>query len=387
MKASRHSEILRQLRLRGTVDSEALARRLHVSAVSVRRDLRELELAGSLRRVHGGATVPRHTAQSESALDIAALGLHTASVRPDAPLAVVGVVVPTTGRYFSGVIEGAKQAAHAAGVRLLLAASDYDARREIELIRRFVTLGADAIVLTPSSDDLSIPALRATLDASPVPMVVLERAPDSRIPAPRFDAVRTDHAFGAETAVRHLYDAGKRRIALLGLANAAAHELHRGYSRAITALGTEPVVLEVGADRNDTDLEQVIARCLLELDRRRVNGVVINLDIHADAFADALAARGTRIPEDLGIVAYDDTDHEREVPLTAVVPPRSDLGATAIALCLQRLRAQTEKRHRATSHTVLLPELVVRRSTLAGATSQVPAAPVAPSEDRISQRW
>src|SRR5207248_8537876 len=55
----RRSLILDRLRTQGRVLATDLSTQLHVSPDTVRRDLRELDDAGLLRRVHGGA-LPRH---------------------------------------------------------------------------------------------------------------------------------------------------------------------------------------------------------------------------------------------------------------------------------------------------------------------------------------
>jgi DeoR/GlpR family transcriptional regulator of sugar metabolism len=55
----RRSLILGRLRTQGRVLATDLTAELGVSADTVRRDLRELDAAGLLRRVHGGA-LPRH---------------------------------------------------------------------------------------------------------------------------------------------------------------------------------------------------------------------------------------------------------------------------------------------------------------------------------------
>jgi DeoR/GlpR family transcriptional regulator of sugar metabolism len=51
----RQAEIIRELKQVDRVSVAALAQRLDISEVTVRRDLAELESAGLLRRVHGGA--------------------------------------------------------------------------------------------------------------------------------------------------------------------------------------------------------------------------------------------------------------------------------------------------------------------------------------------
>src|SRR5947209_16503666 len=55
----RRSLILDRLRTRGRVLATDLSSELDVSSDTIRRDLRELDAAGLLRRVHGGA-LPRH---------------------------------------------------------------------------------------------------------------------------------------------------------------------------------------------------------------------------------------------------------------------------------------------------------------------------------------
>lgn len=55
----REAAIVERLHAVGSVTVEELARLLAVSGTTVRRDLERLERAGLLRRVHGGATVPR----------------------------------------------------------------------------------------------------------------------------------------------------------------------------------------------------------------------------------------------------------------------------------------------------------------------------------------
>jgi len=54
----REAAIVERLHAVGSVTVEELSRLLVVSGTTIRRDLERLELAGRLRRVHGGATVP-----------------------------------------------------------------------------------------------------------------------------------------------------------------------------------------------------------------------------------------------------------------------------------------------------------------------------------------
>jgi DeoR/GlpR family transcriptional regulator of sugar metabolism len=57
----REAAILERLEAVGSVTVDELSRLLDVSGTTIRRDLERLELNARLRRVHGGATLARHT--------------------------------------------------------------------------------------------------------------------------------------------------------------------------------------------------------------------------------------------------------------------------------------------------------------------------------------
>lgn len=55
LAAQRHKEILRVLRIKGSVSVSTLIENLNASSATIRRDLDELEAQNQLRRTHGGA--------------------------------------------------------------------------------------------------------------------------------------------------------------------------------------------------------------------------------------------------------------------------------------------------------------------------------------------
>ena len=88
-------------------------------------------------------------------------------------------------------------------------------------------------------------------------------------------------------------------------------------------------------------------------------------DVDSMAFADLVVEHGRRIPEDFALVAYDDEFSAfAAVPLTAVAPPKHDLGYAALRLCFDRIRQQDGGGH-AVTRMSRLPTLVERESTRA----------------------
>jgi DeoR family transcriptional regulator of aga operon len=57
MREDRHDQLLKELRLKGSMSLEELIDHLGASAASIRRDLAKLEKQGLVRRTHGGVTL------------------------------------------------------------------------------------------------------------------------------------------------------------------------------------------------------------------------------------------------------------------------------------------------------------------------------------------
>ncbi|WP_157602471.1 DeoR family transcriptional regulator, partial [Promicromonospora kroppenstedtii] len=193
---SRHEYLLREVELRGSVRSAEVAARLEVSEVTIRRDIRELERAGKLGRVHGGAIALR------------------ADRGPQAAQALVGVVVPSAVAHFLDTVRGMEALAPSLRVRLVLGVSHYRSELEVQQVERLLALGATGLVLAPTTRDRSPEDLAAWLGSIPVPLVLVERRIDALTSLSELDVARTDHAHGAVLAVEHLARLGHRRVGL-----------------------------------------------------------------------------------------------------------------------------------------------------------------------------
>ncbi|CAO1650463.1 DeoR/GlpR transcriptional regulator [Salinibacterium sp. NYA9b] len=124
----RRSELLQALEERGSVSVVDAAERFHVSPMTVRRDLLELEKAGLARRVHGGAVIGRgrsfeppylvraneaSEAKSRIARTAAALIAESDSIAIDTGSTALGVARMLTGRRNITVVTPSMRAAQA----------------------------------------------------------------------------------------------------------------------------------------------------------------------------------------------------------------------------------------------------------------------------------
>jgi LacI family transcriptional regulator len=150
--------------------------------------------------------------------------------------------------FFSAVHRGVEDIAREHGSLTFASSSDEDPERERELVGAFWARSVDGLVIVPCSTDQSYLQLGRRRGTA---LVFVDRPP-------RFidaDAVLTDNAGGARTAVEHLIAAGHRRIAFLGDRPEifTAEERLQGYRSALAAadLAHDPALERVGLTGSD----------------------------------------------------------------------------------------------------------------------------------------
>ncbi len=381
LTGERRSLILRELRRTGSVNVTEFAAEIGTSGMTIRRDLAALEAEGALQRVHGGAvTVPvpsqplQRPPRAESGVPRIKARLAGRSA-PNArlaanrlPLPTIGLVMPSARYYFSTVVRGAEAAARDLGARLVLAVSDYSSHEEERQIQRLLANGVDGLIVTFSQESLAKTATLELLASAGVPIVIAERPIDDVQDDLRLESVRSDHQRGAEIATNHLIGLGHRRIALCARRNSPTTVgVRNGYRVALERAGmewSEEMVYFFGAKNEEP--EELRAEIELMLDwivESKFTAVLVLNDQDALPIVDGCQARNIRIPEDLAIVAYDDEVASMgAVPLSAVAPPKYDVGYQAVQMCLDRIDS-TMGKTTALRQVSLSPTLVIRESS------------------------
>ncbi|MFF5794377.1 substrate-binding domain-containing protein [Paeniglutamicibacter sp. NPDC012692] len=277
------------------------------------------------------------------------------------------MVVPSAKYYFPGVIRGAEAAASELGVRLVLGVSNYSPAEEQRQIQRLLRSGVDGLLVTPSAERLAGTPTLDLLAAAEVPVVIVERSIGEVLDAGRLESVQSDHVRGAEIAVTHLLSLGHRKIALCTRRTSpTTSQIEEGYRLATRNAGLAPDPDLAGVMHDTSDPEKLRQQMSGIVDRfveAGATAAIIHNDEDALTFADLCDARGLRIPEDLAVVAYDDEVASLgAVPLSAVAPPKFDVGYHALQMCLNRLGPR-RRWELAVQRVSLSPTLVVREST------------------------
>lgn len=325
-----------------------LADTLSVSINTVRRAVGVLVAEGVIQRRQGAGTFV------------------SPAVAPAGPAVtpggrrLVGVLVPSTTYYYPRVVDGVQRVLRDAGVGVVLASSKYDLAVERDELQGMRDSGVQGLLLAPNLHMMADPQGYADgLRELPLPYVLMERRPPDPAPDDPTSYVGTDHHGGVCLALRHLRGLGHRRVGHLGRDHTGTSAfVAQGYDAAVSLLGLDPVGAAV-ARRDLWDAEGIavyVRACAAE----GVTAVFCHGDRDAAALVVEARRQGLSVPGDLAVVAYDDEVAEvGDVPLTAVSPPKSEVGATAAELLLRRM---TEGDAALCRRVEILPRLVVRAS-------------------------
>ncbi len=269
------------------------------------------------------------------------------------------IVHGSFGAYATQVIEGVVQAVAEMGASIAIGQVDDDdlpAGSPETWARRLATSGrAGVVIVTGALTSAHIDALAVT----GLPLVVLD---PMSLPRVEVTSVGSTNFAGGLAATQHLLGLGHRRIGYVGGPPGAGCNQARlhGYRAALESAGiaTDPGLVHNAHFHYEVGLHAGLR--LLDLPHRPT-AVVGGSDTIALGIIEAARLRGLRIPQDLSVTGFDDTELARMAspPLTAVRQPLREMGRVAVKTVLQMAAGETLDSH----HVELATELVVRGTT------------------------
>ncbi|GAA1598442.1 LacI family DNA-binding transcriptional regulator [Kribbella hippodromi] len=262
--------------------------------------------------------------------------------------------------YSVQVIQGVVEAGQAAGVDVVLNAhpphpQTAGSGRAARWIRDLIGNGRRAAIGLTSQ--LSAADL-AALSRARLPLVVVDPA---NIPQPDVTSVGSTNFAGGMAAAQHLLSLGHRRIGYVGGQPTSGCNQARmsGFRSAMDSVGAEvpPEYIWLSDFLYDDGLAG--GASMLDL-ADRPTAIFAGSDEVALGVLEAARARGLRVPEDLSLVGFDDTEVARlaSPPLTTVRQPLREMGAVALRTALQLAAGEQVASH----HVELATSLIVRGS-------------------------
>ena len=257
--------------------------------------------------------------------------------------------------FFPRLIRGITEALSAHDLQLVLFAPQ--TRADEDRLERYLAGGhVDGSLLVSLHGDDPRPARRVQRGR---PVVVGGRPPgDGGV-----SYVDHDNHAGALSAVRHLAEQGRRRIATItgSLDMSVGLDRLQGYRRALELAGLnwDPDREESGDYSHEGGVHAM--RRLLEREPE-LDAVFAASDLMAAGALQVLREAGRRVPDDVALVGYEDSPIAASMlpPLSSVRQPIEEMGREMSRLLVQSIGA----RERVGRRVVLATELVVRESSV-----------------------
>lgn len=263
-----------------------------------------------------------------------------------------------TNPFFPELVRGVEDVAAAEQCDLILCNTDYSPEKEASYIQLLLDKQVDGLILASQQSDSEAVV---QLQQQGVPFVLVNR----RHHLVQANYVGLDNRGGIASTINHLVGLGHRRIALLrGPADSkstAAEERYHGYLAALKAhgLALDPDIV-IESDYTMAAGYQAAQRLVALPDPP--TSAICTSDVMALGAIDGFLERGWRVPEDVSVIGWDDifVSSLRFIGLTSVRQDKREMGSTAARLLLKQVRA---KRQRRAQEVILVPELMVRRTT------------------------
>ena len=192
-----------------------------------------------------------------------------------------------------------------------------------------------------------------------VPFVLIDRY----FPDLDTDNVRINNFEAAATAVRHLIENGRRRIAMMAYDTGLPHmqERKNGYKSALKSGGIrfrQEWLNEASYQNIIADTDQIMDKLLKPL---QVDAFFFATNSLAVAGLKKITALGVKVPDQLAVISFDESDAFDFFysPVTYVSQSVADIGKEAVKLVIDRIM-DNGKSH---SSIVVKAKLVVRKSS------------------------
>jgi DNA-binding LacI/PurR family transcriptional regulator len=258
--------------------------------------------------------------------------------------------------FFTTVVRAVEDVAQTNGYSVILCNSDEDLKKEREYVQVLCAEQVAGAIVVPATDRSS--SYRQFVEEE-IPFVTVDR----RLETESADAILVDNLAGSYEAVMHLVKNGFRRIGLIsGPPTTMTGRLRRdGYRKALTEAGIslDETLERVGTFKLDSGAKMTAE--LLDF-LPSADALFIANNQMAMGALQTLSRRGVKVPEEIGIVCFDDMPWASfwNIALTTVQQPVYELGSTAASRLFERIRAS---RHMTCQDIVLSALLCVRRSS------------------------
>jgi LacI family transcriptional regulator len=280
----------------------------------------------------------------------------------------VGVMVfDITDPFCTPILRGIESALYDESYLSILADAHNEHSRFEKYLEMMLERRVEALIVVANWLIVDINLL-SDLERHRIPIVIVAR----ELQHESVSSVMVDNDAGARMAIEYLYRLGHRDIAFIRGPKPLGDSLIRWkticeFAESVNLTIDPKLVAEVPSWFDPShgftaarDLTQEILKT-----KHRFTALLAYDDVTALGTIHALENAGVRVPEDCSIIGFDDVAPAAlsNPPLTTIRQPMEMMGAVAVGIISEAIRAGKENQEIAATRRKLAPELVIRQST------------------------
>jgi len=278
------------------------------------------------------------------------------SLRSQQTMTLALVVTDITNPFWTTVTRGVVDIAQTSGYSTILCNTDESEEKQAQYLKMLLRRRIDGILLVPAS---SKPDPIQLIQKQSIPVVVLDR----KVTDVDVDIIRADSEKGAYQLTKHLLNLGHKQITMLAGPRRVSTAIDRvnGFCRAFNEFGLELFDTQVLWGNFTQESGYRLAKTSLEMSPKPTALFASNNFVAIGA-QRALREMNYRIPEDMALVAVDETPPAFTIEpfLTVAKQPASEMGKQAARLLLERIKGDAGS---SCKQIVLPTEMIIRTSS------------------------
>ena len=258
--------------------------------------------------------------------------------------------------FFSSIASYVENEAYLSGYKLFYSSTENKPEKAKALLRAFRERQVDGYIIAPTpgmEDDIK------ALIEDRYPVVLFDR----RLNSLDTTTVIIDNYRGAYDAAKHLVERGFHNIGLVTLDSEQQQMKDRkaGYADALETSALHPTILSVPYSIHNEENVAAIQNFIAKHDD--LDAILFTTNYLALAGLEAIKALGLSVPDDLGIVAFDDNPFFNVVSptITAIAQPVKDISHEIMSQLKLKLSGETKPMNPET--IILKTQLIIRESS------------------------
>ena len=277
---------------------------------------------------------------------------------------LIGVLTPMSSYIYPQIVQGITDSAHQRHHNVVLGSSNDNREQELAYVEQFLKRNIDGLIIEPTGgvQHFQDCPLFHRLKELTIPVVFMDWAIDD----PDVSYVSLDDVAGGFRATSYLIEAGHRRIGCIYPGdNIPGSRRYAGYRKALEKYGVSyDDRLDKPAESLKLNIPEYIAtltKSLLGLGEQRPSAIFFYNDRSALSGYAAIREAGLKIPDDISVVGYDDSELAvlADVPLTSVIHPKYQTGKLAADILFDQIEHQGQNMPR---QMIINPTLAIRDS-------------------------